>query len=139
MDKYIAGTSDMFRQFIDRGLTRLEAAGGAAALPPPVTPPGAGLAAAAASPAAAGPSPGSARPDGPQSRLGVLRDRMVRASVEGGMGGGGSSLPPTPGSAGPQRVRPGAEAGAAPAAPPPRGSSIDELNARMQALRRPTR
>ena len=146
MNKYVAGTSDMFRQFIDRGLECLDAAGGLAALPPPAAGGTAGtpvprLARLSPGRGAERASPGSARSDASQSRLTLLRERMVRASAEGAPGGAAAAatgVPPTPGSARGPRVTPRGEAGGVAMPPPPaRGPSIEELTARMQALRRP--
>lgn len=114
VERYIAGTSDLFRRFIDQGLGELEAAeggaGGArgAAQPPaqqaqqrpPLSPAGAGAGyGGAASPGAALPVPGfsaspAASPAGSASsaaRLAALRERMggLRVSTEGGGAGSG--------------------------------------------------
>lgn len=135
VERYIAGTADKFRQFIDDGLARLEAQGTPILTPRPstgVSPmprldlggqagPGGGYGDA--------PSPGSARAETPQSqgRLSSLRERLshIKASTEGapaGMSGVSSS----------ENLAAYGGAGPVPQTQP----SVDELAARLQMLRR---
>eukprot|EP00887_Chlorella_sp_A99_P000367 scaffold13.g367.t1 len=140
VEKYIASTSDMFQNFIRQELAQLEQEGGeqevagpgpgAAPLPPrglprPQLSPSASEGALAGG---AGASPG-AEPEGEAQsggsaagRLSALRERMgaMRASGEGG------PAPPSTGSSG----------GRPPSDLSSMRSSIEELQARMQSLRR---
>ena len=148
VERYIAGTSDMFRKFIDDGLAQLDAAGGVSpaataaaagmygstttstptAVPRISIPPAGGMGANTS------PNPGSARSDGSQSRLSNLKDRLSHIkSTEGGGGGGGGGGGVQQQQHSPVAWTNGGRGGGAAAASQ---SSVEELTARLQSLRR---